>query len=96
MRTFSNDAPEFFVFQIEGTDETFKIPTAASMTNDQLDEFKATGEDYDKQKAWLRGYIGDVVGQLTPKTCAGIITAWAQDSKERGASPGESSALSES
>ena len=31
MRQFAKDAPEFFVFQMEGSEKTYRIPLAASM-----------------------------------------------------------------
>lgn len=95
MRSFGNDAPEFFVFQLEGSKEVYKIPLAASLNNRELAKLQEAGEDYAKQTEWLRLFIGDKVDDLTPKTTVDIITAWANASKEQGASPGESKALSE-
>lgn len=95
MRTFSNDAPEFFLFEIEGSKKTYKIPLAASLTTKQIRELEEAGQDFNKQVEWLRQFIGDLVDDLTPKTVVDVITAWSQASQENGASSGESSALSE-
>ena len=90
MRLFGKDAPDFFVFQIEGSDETYKIPLAASMTNRELMAFNATGDDYREQVAWLRGYMGDAIDDLTPGQTSEIMLAWIAESKGQGADPGES------
>ena len=95
MRTFSNDAPEYFVFGIEGSKKTYKIPLAASLTTKQIRELDESGENYYKQAEWLRQFIGDLVDDLTPGTVVDIIKAWSQESRKNGASPGESEALSE-
>ena len=90
MRLFGSDAPDFFVFQIEGSEETYKIPLAGSMTNRQILEFEATQGDYRKQLDWLRGYVGDIVDDLTVSQTSDIIRAWSHATKEQGAEPGES------
>lgn len=90
MRLFGSDAPDFFVFQIEGSEETYKIPLAGSMTNRQILEFEATAGDYRKQLDWLKGYIGEVVDDLTVSQTSDIIRAWSHATKEQGAEPGES------
>lgn len=95
MRSFANDAPEFFCFSLQGSEQVYKIPVAASLNNKQIAMLQDAGEDYGKQLTWLRQFIGDVVDELTPKTTTDIIQAWAQASRDDGASPGESSALSE-
>ena len=95
MRSFSNDAPEFFVFKIEGSKKIYKIPVAASLNNKQLVELQEASEDYAKQLDWLRQFIGSAADELTPKTTTDILQAWAQASRDSGASPGESEALSE-
>ena len=95
MRTFSNDAPEFFAFKIEGSKKMYKIPLAASLTTKQIRGLDESGENYYKQVEWLRQFVGDLVDDLTPNTVVDIIKAWSQESKDNGASPGESKALSE-
>ena len=95
MRSFGNDAPAFFLFQLEGSEDVYKIPLAASLNNHELVMLQTAGEDYSRQVEWLRLFIGDKVDELTPKTTVDIITAWGKASEEQGASPGESKALSE-
>ena len=90
MRLFGKDAPDFFVFQIEGSDETYKIPLAGSMTNKELTEFEATEGDYRRQVAWLRNYLGDAIDDLTPALTREILLAWSQETQKQGAAPGES------
>ena len=90
MRTFSTDAPEFFVFQIEGSTEVKKIPLAASMNNAEVLAFEETGGNYRKQVEWLRRFIGDSVDELTPKITGEILAAWMEESRNTGASVGES------
>ena len=90
MRKFGKDTPEFFVFQLEGNKKTFKIPLAASMTNRDILEFEDTNGDYRKQVAWLEKFMGDTVNDLTASETADILRAWADESKDQGATPGES------
>ena len=90
MRKFTKDAPEFFAFQIEGDKKTYKIPLAASMTNKQILEFNEIGDNYFKQIKWLKGFMGDAVDDLTAAETGAILRAWADASKEQGASAGES------
>lgn len=89
MRTFSTDAPEFFAFKIEGSEEIKKIPLAGSMNNRDLLAFEETGGDYRKQVEWLRRYIGDAIDELSPATTAAIMKAWMEESAKSGASVGE-------
>ena len=96
MRKFGTDAPEFFVFQLEGDDTVYKIPLAASMTNRQIAEFDQTNSNYSKQVEWLRGFIGDIVDDLTGSDTRAILQEWLTKSAETGASVGESEALSDS
>ena len=90
MRTFGNDAPQFFAFQLEGEKTVYKIPLAASMNNREVRAFESTNGDYVKQIDWLRTYLGDVVDDLTPATTGEILRAWSEESKNQGAEPGES------
>lgn len=89
MRTFSTDAPEFFVFKIEGSEEIRKIPLAGSMNNRDLLDFEDTGGDYRKQVEWLRRFIGDAIYELDPATTAAVMKAWMEESAKTGASVGE-------
>lgn len=89
MRTFSTDAPEFFAFKIEGSEEIKKIPLAGSMNNRDLLAFEETGGDYRKQVEWLRRYIGEAIDELSPATTAAIMKAWMEESAKSGASVGE-------
>lgn len=90
MRQFAIDSPEFFVFKIEGAKKTYKIPLASSLTNKQAVEFEKTGGEYRAQIEWLRGFIGDVVDDLTPAVTSQILQAWSKESRDQGASVGES------
>lgn len=90
MRLFGKDAPDFFVFQIEGSDETYKIPLAGSMTNRELLAFEATEGDFRKQVEWLRTYLGDAIDDLTPGQTSEILRAWSRETQSQGAEPGES------
>ena len=90
MRTFSTDAPEFFAFKLEGSEDVKKIPLAGSMNNRELIAFEETGRDYRKQVAWLRKYLGDDIDELSPNTTNAILLAWMEESAKTGASVGES------
>ena len=89
MRTFSTDAPEFFAFKIEGSEEIKKIPLAGSMNNRDLLDFEDTGGDYRKQVEGLRRFIGDAIYELDPATTAAVMKAWMEESAKTGASVGE-------
>ena len=95
MRTFEREEQEFFHFQIEGSEEVYKIPLPLCMTNRQIVSFESCGSDYRKQVEWLRSIVGDVVDDLTIKETSAILQGWLKASKESGAEVGESSALSE-
>lgn len=90
MKKYSNDAPQFFCFQLDFSDETYKIPLPASMTNEEIEAFRATEGDYRKQVEWLRTYMGKDVDRLQPGPTGEIIKDWADAGKEQGASVGES------
>lgn len=87
MRKFTVDKPEFFTFQIEGSDEVFKIPLAASMPMKKLLMMK---DGFEGQVELMRAYMGDIVDDLTAKTLSDIINAWSEANKDKGASVGES------
>lgn len=90
MRQFGKDTPDFFAFQIEGSDAVYKIPLAGSMTNREILAVSDMGDDYRKQIEWLRKYIGDAVDDLTINQTTEIIRGWSNATKEQGADPGES------
>ena len=95
MRRFGTDSPEFFVFQIGDSDEVYKIPLVASLTNKQIVALDEVKEDYRKQIDWLRDFIGDVVDELTATDTAAIMKAWRAASDGEGVTVGESSASSD-
>ena len=90
MRKFGKDSPEFFAFQIEGSEKTYKIPLAASMTIRQIKAFEKTEGGLYEQIEWLKEFMGDVVEDLTASEASAILHAWAEASKEQGATAGES------
>ena len=90
MRTFSVSKTEYFEFQIEGNEKIYRIPLAGSMTTRELIAFKNTNGDYESQIEWLRGYMGDAVDDLTPAQTGEILRAWSEDTREQGATVGES------
>lgn len=98
MRKFGKTKEVFFEFQIEGKKKTYKIPIAASMpitTMLYLKEQDAKGKGLEAQIEMLRKYMGDDVDTLPAETITEILKAWAEESKEYGASVGESSASPE-
>lgn len=90
MRTFGKDKPEFFCFQLEGSEKVYKIPLAASMTNEEALEFSEIAGDYRRQIEWLRRYMGDAVNNLTVGDTAAIFTEWNKESQTQGVTSGES------
>ena len=89
MRRFEQGVKEYFEFQVEGSDEIYKIPFATSMTNKQIIEFQGIGEDYARQIAWLKNFMGDAVDDLTLIETSAILKAWVSASKDSGAEVGE-------
>lgn len=93
MRSFGNDAPEVFRFQIKGDKKVYEVPLVASMPYSVLKKMKdARGEEnrFSTQVDMLRKYMGDVVDDLDPATLSDILKAWAEESKQQGAKVGES------
>lgn len=90
MRTIDREIKGFFQFQIEGSDEVYKIPLPLCMTNKQMVELTKAGSDYDKQVEWLRGMIGDVVDDLTISETSAIMQGWLEASEQSEVTPGES------
>ncbi len=92
MRKYGTDAPEFFIFQLEGSEEVYKIPIAASMPLKHLMKMKG---GFEGQVEMLRAYMGDTVDDIPAGTLGEILEAWSTYTKEQGASVGESSASSD-
>ena len=93
MRKFGKDSPEFFVFQLEGSKETYKIPLAASMSSKDLIPLKkseTSPDGLEMEIEVLKKYVGDAIEDLPPKGIGEIMTAWAEESRAQGASVGES------
>lgn len=89
MRKYGTDAPRFLCFQVEGSDEVYKIPLAASMTNREIVDFEKTGGRYRDQVEWLRGYVGDIVDDMTREDTINLLNEWLNATEEQGASVGE-------
>ena len=91
MRVFANDSPEFFVFQIEGHEEVYKIPLLASLKIPEAKRWTETIEEgFLAQVEWVRGYIGDIVDELSVEQVQAILNEWTEATKEQGATAGES------
>lgn len=98
MRKFSTDAPEFFSFKIDDSDKVYKVPLAASMPAGillSMQDADQGGDSFRAQMNMLRRYMGDDVDELTAQTISDILQAWAEASKDQGATVGESQALSD-
>ena len=87
MRSFATDAPEFFCFQLEGDDEIYKIPLAASMPSSIVLKMQ---DGFEGQFSILQKYMGEGADKVTTKQVGEIITGWLNASKGQGASVGES------
>ncbi len=92
MRRFRTDKPEFFAFQIEDSEKVYKIPLAAHIPYPVL---KLIDNGFEGQYELLRKYMGDDIDDIPTGMVSDIIKAWNDASKEQGASPGESEALSD-
>lgn len=92
MRTFSKNNTEYFEFQLEGEKKTYRIPIAASMPYSVLKKMReaSSDEQFPAQVNMLRKYMGDVVDDLSAGTLSDILRAWSDESREAGASVGES------
>ena len=93
MRTFGRELTEFFEFQLEGDDKTYRIPLAAAMPFGVLNKISKASKTEDSlsiQVEMLRKYIGDVVDELPVGVISGILQAWVEESARAGASVGES------
>ena len=93
MRSFGNDAPELFCFQITGDKKVYKVPLAASMPYSVLKKMQSAKSDdgkFDAQVEMLRKYMGEAVDELDAMTLGSILKAWAEASNSQGAEVGES------
>lgn len=93
MRTFGRELTEFFEFQLEGDDKTYRIPLAAAMPFGVLNNIQKASKSEDSlaiQVEMLRKYMGDVVDELPVGVISGILQAWVEESAKAGASVGES------
>ena len=93
MRTFGRELTEFFEFQLEGDDKTYRIPLAAAMPFVVLNKIQKASKTEDSlaiQVEMLRKYMGDVVDELPVGVISGILQAWVEESAKAGASVGES------
>lgn len=93
MRTFGRELTEFFEFQLEGDDKTYRIPLAAAMPFGVLNKISKVSKTEDSlsiQVEMLRKYMGDVVDELPVGVISGILQAWVEESARAGASVGES------
>ena len=93
MRKFGSEAKEYLSFQIEGSDEIYKIPLAGSMAVSMLLKIHEADENDGGLRAQievLRHFMGDVVDDLSAGTLGDILHAWADASRGQGAEVGES------
>lgn len=92
MRKFGQNNVNYFEFQIEGSDEVYKIPLAANMPFSILNNMNNASEEdrFTMQVEMLRKYMGDAVDDLTAGTLSDILEAWGEESMKAGASLGES------
>ena len=87
MRTFGNDSPQFFAFKLEGSDDVYEIPLAASLPMSVLIEIDDA--DAKVQLGFLRRYMGDKADELTVEQFRDIFAAWVEESAKQGATLGE-------
>ena len=93
MRTFGRELTEYFEFQLEGDDKTYRIPLAAAMPFGVLNKIQKASKTEDSlaiQVEMLRKYMGDVVDELPVGVISNILQAWVEESAKAGASVGES------
>lgn len=93
MRTFGRELTEYFEFQLEGDDKTYRIPLAAAMPFGMLDKMSkaiSTEDRFTTQVDMLRKYLGDIVDELPVGVISNILQAWVEESAKAGASVGES------
>lgn len=94
MRKFGKDKPELMSFNLGNSKKVYNIPLAASMPATlilKMQEAYKEGEAaaFAFQLDLLKKYIGDAADNLTAGDVRDIFNAWAADSAEQGAEPGE-------
>lgn len=92
MRTFGEEKIEYLEFKLKDDETIYKIPLAASIPYGILDKMDGAEDDdrFRVQVEMLRKYMGDVVDDLSAGILSDIIVAWAEESRDEGASVGES------
>lgn len=95
MRKFGIDKPELMAFTIGESEKVHKIPLSASMPAEELLELQEAYNEGDAaalryQLKLLRKYMGDAADKLTAGDMKEIFDAWAEESTQQGAEPGES------
>ena len=93
MRKFGSSEVNYFEFQIEGSEKVYRIPLAANMPFmilKKMNDTAGTGDSFIAQIDMLRKYMGDVVDSLSAGVLSEILLAWSEESKNAGASVGES------
>ena len=93
MRNFGSSEVNYFEFQIEGSEKVYRIPLAANMPFmilKEMNDTAGTGDGFIAQIDMLRKYMGDVVDDLSAGILSEILLAWSEESKNAGASVGES------
>lgn len=100
MRTFGKDSPRFMEFKMEGGDEVYRLPLAASMKpayNLRLFEAgRAEGEgerEYMAQRLMVdmfTDYLGsEFVESVTASQMLEIWLAWMEESRKANQEPGK-------
>ena len=92
MRTFGENKTEYFEFKLKDDKKVYRIPLAASIPYSILNRMDEAGDDdrFRVQVDMLRKYMGNVVDELSAGVLSDILIAWAEASKDEGASVGES------
>lgn len=95
MRKFGSESIDYFEFQLEGSEEIFRIPKAASMPVGDVVAMREaqnkSGTDlFVYQVKMLAKYMGDAAYELNASTVSAILRAWASATEDQGASVGES------
>ena len=92
MRTFGENKTEYFEFKLKDDRKIYRIPLAAGIPYSILSKMDEAGEEdrFHVQVEMLRKYMGDVVDELSAGVLSDILIAWAEESKDAGASVGES------
>lgn len=86
MRKFGSKS-ETFRFQVEGSDKTYEVPLGTSLPVGDL--IAMEDGTLRSQVEVLRKYAGEDVDGFSAGLVRDILNAWAEESTENGASPGE-------